>query len=625
MEIKKVGVIGCGLMGAGIAQVAAQAGYETIVRELNDEFLQKGLERISAFLDKGVEKKKLTQAKRDATWACLRGTTDLADLAECDLVIEVIFENMQAKQELFQELDGICHKDTILASNTSSLSIAEMAATTTRPDKVAGLHYFYPSVINQLLEIVAAEQTSPEVIEALLNFARVTGKVPIVVKDAPGFAVNRFFVPWLNEAARMLDEGLANIPTIDEAARETFRIGMGPFALMNATGIPIAYHSTNSLAGALGEFHAPAAALAAQFEAGQEWKLEGEIEEAAKAAVGERLLGTVFGVAAQLVEEGVASAEDTDRGALVGLRWARGPFAMMNKLGLDRALALVEQLAAHHASFAVPQLLRQQAATGQPWTLRDVKLEVRDGVATITMNRPEAMNALNDKVLRELKAAIAQVRDDPAVRAVIITGEGPAFVAGADIRTMLGAELDEIRRFTLFGQGVLNDIERLEKPVIAAINGFALGGGLELALACDIRLASTEARMGFPEVGLGIFPGLGGTQRTPRLIGKGLACELIFTGDHVGAEEAARMGLVNRVLPPQQLMAEARRLAKRIARQGPFAVGKAKTAINQALQTGLDDGLAFELEGVLATFETEDQKEGMTAFLERRRPEFKGR
>ncbi len=624
MEIKKVGVIGCGLMGAGIAQVAAQAGYETIVRELNDEFLQKGLGRISAFLNKGVEKKKLTQAKRDATWACIRGTTELADLAGCDLVIEVIFENMQAKQELFQELDGICHEDTILASNTSSLSITEMAATTTRPDKVAGLHYFYPSVINQLLEIVAAEQTSPEVIEALLNFARATGKVPIVVRDAPGFAVNRFFVPWLNEAARMLDEGLANIPTIDKAACETFRIGMGPFALMNATGIPIAYHSTSSLAEALGEFHTPAAALAAQFEAGQEWNLEGEIDEAAKAAVGERLLGTVFGVAAQLVDEGVATAEDTDRGALVGLRWARGPFAMMNKLGLDRALALVEQLAAHHASFAVPQLLRQQAATGQPWTLRDVKLEVRDGIATVTMNRPEAMNALNDKVLRELKAAIAQVRDDPAVRAVIITGEGPAFVAGADIRTMLDAGLDEIRRFTLFGQGVLNDIERLEKPVIAAINGFALGGGLELALACDIRLASTEARMGFPEVGLGIFPGLGGTQRTPRLIGKGRACELIFTGDHVGAEEAARMGLVNRVLPPQQLMIEARRLAKRIARQGPFAVGKAKMAINQALQTGLDDGLAFELEGVLTTFETEDQKEGMTAFLERRKPKFKG-
>ena len=628
MEIKKVGVIGCGLMGAGIAQVAAQAGYETIVRELNDELLEQGLERISAFLDKGVVKRKLTQTKRDATWARISGTTDMADLADSDLVIEAIIENMQVKRELFRELDSICQEDTIFASNTSSLSIAEMAAATGRPERVAGLHYFFPAVINQLLEVIVAEQTSPEVVEALLTFARATGKVPIVVKDAPGFAVNRFFVPWLNEAARMLGEGLANIPTIDEAAREAFRIGMGPFALMNATGIPIAYHCCESFAQGLGDFYAPAATLAAQFEAGQSWDLEGAsgdgADETGKAAVGERLLGVAFGIAAQLVEEGVATIEDTDRGALVGLRWVRGPFGMMNDLGLDRALELVEQLAVHHDSFAVPELLRKQAASGQPWTLRDVKLEVKGPIATITMNRPEAMNALNEKVLRELKWAMAQVRDDPNVRAVIITGEGPAFVAGADIRAMMAKNLVEIREFTQFGHGVLKDIETMEKPVIAAINGFALGGGLELALACDIRLASTEARMGFPEVGLGIFPGLGGTQRATHLIGKGRASELIFTGYQIGAEEAASMGLVNRVVPPHLLMGEARRLATRIAAQGPIAVGRAKAAINQALQADLDVGLAFELEAVTLTFGTEDQKEGMAAFVERRKPAFSG-
>jgi enoyl-CoA hydratase/3-hydroxyacyl-CoA dehydrogenase len=399
---------------------------------------------------------------------------------------------------------------------------------------------------------------------------------------------------------------------------------MGPFALMNATGIPIAYHCAESFAQALGDFYAPAATLAAQFQAGRPWDLAGEADETAKATVSERLLGVVFGIAAQLVEEGVASAEDTDRGALVGLRWARGPFGMMNDLGLDQSLVFVEQLAAHHDSFAVPELMRQQAATRQPWTLRDVKLEVRGPVATITMNRPEAMNALNEKVLHELKAAIARVRQDPNVRALIITGEGPAFVAGADIRAMMAKNLVEIRGFTQFGQGVLKDIEALEKPVIAAINGFALGGGLELALACDIRLASTEARMGFPEVGLGIFPGFGGTQRTTRLIGKGRASELIFTAYQIDAEEAARIGLVNRVMLPQQLMAEARRLAERIAGQGPIAVGRAKAAINQALQGGLDAGLDFELEAVTLTFGTEDQREGMAAFVERRPPEFRG-
>ena len=372
MDIKKVGVVGCGLMGAGIAQVTAQAGYDTIVRELNEELLEKGLGHISAFLDKGVERKKMTQAQRDAIWARISGTTDLADLADCDLVIEAIFEDMKVKQKLFRTLDGICYESAILTSNTSSLSIAEMAAATGRPEKVAGLHYFFPAVINQLLEIVATDQTASEVVETLLVFARATGKIPIVVKDAPGFAVNRFFVPWANEAARMLDEGLANIATIDQAAREAFRIGMGPFALMNATGIPIYYHCANSFAQALGNFYAPAAGLTAQFEAGQPWDLEGEVDQAAKAAVSERLLGVAFGLAAQLVEEGVATAEDTDRGALVGLRWARGPFGMMNDLGLDRALELVEQVAARYDSFTVPELLRRQAASGQPWTLRDV-------------------------------------------------------------------------------------------------------------------------------------------------------------------------------------------------------------------------------------------------------------
>jgi enoyl-CoA hydratase len=298
---------------------------------------------------------------------------------------------------------------------------------------------------------------------------------------------------------------------------------------------------------------------------------------------------------------------------------------MMNDMGLKRALELVEKIAAHYPTFKVPQVLRRMAAAGEKWVLRDVKLEVRDGIATILMNRPEAMNALNEKVLGELKQVIAQLRDDPAVRAVIVTGEGAAFVAGADIRAMLTKNDKEIREFIRFGQEVLSELEALPKPVIAAINGYALGGGLELALACDIRLASAESRMGFPEVGLGIFPGFGGTQRAPRLIGKGQASELILTGDQIGAEEAVRIGLVNRAVQPQQLMVEARKIAERIARQGPLAVSRAKGAIIQTLQTGQDAGLKYEWEVVSSTFGTEDQKEGMTAFLERRKPQFKGK
>jgi enoyl-CoA hydratase len=294
-------------------------------------------------------------------------------------------------------------------------------------------------------------------------------------------------------------------------------------------------------------------------------------------------------------------------------------------MGLKRALALMKPIEDKHPGF-IPDLLKKQAASGEPWTLRDVRLSVDGAVATITMSRPEALNALNNKVLHELKDALAQVRANRAVRVVIISGEGNAFIAGADIKEMqaLAAKPAAIRTFTEFGQGILRDIETLPQPVIAAINGFAIGGGLELALACDIRIASSDARLGFPEVGLGILPGLGGTQRTTRLAGRGVASELVFTGDLIGAEEAARMGLLNRVVAPAQLMETARQLADRIASRAPVAVAKAKASILATQQLPLDEGLAFEMDRASEVMTTPDRVEGMQAFIEKRKPLFTG-
>jgi enoyl-CoA hydratase/3-hydroxyacyl-CoA dehydrogenase len=400
---------------------------------------------------------------------------------------------------------------------------------------------------------------------------------------------------------------------------------MGPYKLINVSGVYLAYQAAVSLAESLGDFYTPATHLRELYESGQLWDLSGEVDPACKDAVAERLLAVVCGVAARVVEEGVATVEDVDRGATTGLRWAKGPFAIMNDLGLKRALAMMKPIEARHPGF-IPDLLKKQAASGKPWTLRGVRLSVDGAIAYITMSRPEALNALNNKVLHELKDALAQVRANCAVRAVIISGEGNAFIAGADIKEMqaLAAEPAAIRTFTEFGQSVLRDIETLPQPVIAAINGFALGGGLELALACDIRIASSEARFGFPEVGLGILPGLGGTQRATRLAGRGFSSELIFTGDLIGAEEAARMGLLNRVVAPAQLMETARELADRIASRAPLAVAKAKTAILATQQLPLDEGLVFELECAIEAMATPDRVEGMQAFIEKRKPVFTG-
>ena len=626
MRIGKVGVVGCGLMGSGIAQTAAEGGFTTIVREPTQELLDKGVERIRGFLAKGVEKGKTSSARRDEVWARIKGTTHLSDLADCDLVIEAITEVREAKLALFAELDRVCKPDAIFATNTSSFRVAEVAAATKRPNLVGGLHYFFPPVINKLLEVIRTRETAPEVMEALLNFGRLTGKLPILVLDSPGFAVNRVFIAWYNEAIRMLDEGVANIPTIDAAACEAFGISMGPYKLINVSGVPLAYHAAVSLTESIGTFYTPATHLRELFESDKLWDLSGEVEPARKQAVANRLLAVVCGVAARVVAEGVAAVEDVDRGATIGLRWAKGPFAIMNDLGLKRAMALMKPIEDKHPGF-IPALLKKQAASGKPWALRDVRLSVDGAIAYITMSRPEALNALNGKVLHELKDALAQVRANHAVRAVIFSGEGNAFIAGADIKEMqaLADKPAAIRAFTEFGQGVLRDIESLPQPVIAAINGFALGGGLELALACDIRIASADARLGFPEVGLGILPGLGGTQRTTRLAGRGVASQLVFSGDLIGAEEAARMGLLNRVVAPAQLMETARALADRIASRAPVAIAKAKGAILATQQLSLDKGLVFELERACEVMATPDRVEGMQAFIEKRKPVFAGK
>lgn len=256
----------------------------------------------------------------------------------------------------------------------------------------------------------------------------------------------------------------------------------------------------------------------------------------------------------------------------------------------------------------------------------NIILEKENDLAVLTVNRPKALNALNKDTLQEIKAAVEDVSNDPAIKVLIITGSGDkAFVAGADISYMQDFNVTEGRAFGQLGQQVFRFIELMEKPVIAAVNGFALGGGCELALSCDIRLASENALFGQPEVGLGITPGYGGTQRLPRLIGEGRAKELIFSSSNMKADDAYRVGLVNHVYKADELMSEAKKLAAKITKQAPVAVGYSKTAINKGLQVDLDTAMQIEADLFGMCFATADQKEGMKAFIEKRKPDFKAR
>lgn len=251
--------------------------------------------------------------------------------------------------------------------------------------------------------------------------------------------------------------------------------------------------------------------------------------------------------------------------------------------------------------------------------LKNVILEKEGHLAIVTINRPKALNALNSETLKDLDTVLEDLENDSNVYAVIVTGAGEkSFVAGADIAEMKDLSEEQGKEFGILGNNVFRRLEKLDKPVIAAVSGFALGGGCELAMSCDIRIASEKAKFGQPEAGLGITPGFGGTQRLARIVGPGKAKELIYTCDLINAEEAYRIGLINKIVPLENLMNEAKAMASKIAANAPKAVKYCKDAIDRGMQVDIDSAILIEAEDFGKCFATEDQKEGMTAFLERR-------
>ncbi len=237
MEIKNVGIVGCGLMGSGIVELVAKNGYNVVVREINDDFLQKGLARIQGSLGRAVERGKLSAADRDATWARIKGTTNMADLAKSDLVIEAAIENLELKKSIFKELDAVTRPDIILGSNTSSLAVIEMASMTRKPDRVLGLHFFNPVPVMPLLEMVRTFLTSEETYQTARQFGEGLGKTVIVSKDAPGFIVNALLVPYLLDAVRMYENGFASKEDIDTGIRLGLNHPMGPLTLLDFVGL----------------------------------------------------------------------------------------------------------------------------------------------------------------------------------------------------------------------------------------------------------------------------------------------------------------------------------------------------------------------------------------------------
>jgi enoyl-CoA hydratase / 3-hydroxyacyl-CoA dehydrogenase len=625
-----VAVLGAGNMGSGIGQAFAQAGFSVRLYDLTEPLVEKARARIESTLSGAVERKKLSAADRDRVQSRLFFSTDLSAVTrDARVIVEAVFEEEKVKRALFDQLAPTISDETIVATNTSSLSVTRLQEPFPHPERFAGLHFFYPAAINRLVEVVGGAQTSDSTVSALETLSYRLRKIPIRTADRAGFAVNRFFVPYLNEATRLAEEEVANLATIEQVGRELFGTKLGPFELMNQTGVTIAYHSIGSLERAFGAAYAPTALLKRQYEAGTPWPWKESTPDPVRAeAVRERFRGLVFGIATRLVEERVASPEATDRGAVVGLRWQKGPFGLMSDLGLTQALYEVESYAARFpGNFPVSPELHARVRSGDTrWPLRLVRVEREGPVAWVLLDRPEVLNAVNSQVLEQLNETFTALAEVPELRVVVLAGSSPVFAAGADIAEMVDKDVAAGRAFGFAGQAVCKRIEEFRTPVIALVEGYALGGGLELALACDFIVAAAGARLGLPEVKVGIHPGWGGASRLTRLVGRANAKYVVFTGrEDLTAEEAFGLGIVTRVVPAEAARDDVTRIARQIAERAPLGVQWVKSVVNRAIDSPLDSSLRLEGESAGHTFATRDRTEGMKAFLERRKPVFEGK
>jgi enoyl-CoA hydratase/3-hydroxyacyl-CoA dehydrogenase len=690
--IQSVAIVGAGNMGSGIAQKSAQEEFDVQMVDREQQWVDRGQGIIADFLSEAVERRIFSPNQVDEIKNRITGVVGVENTAEnTDLVIEAVFEDFDIKTAVFNTLDKVCGPDTILASNTSSLSVNALAEATGRADRFVGLHFFYHPAKNRLIEVIPAESSSQETIDKVVQYCKMLGKVVIVCSDRPGFVVNRFFVPWLNEACLLLQEGVATAAQIDAAACKAFRIGLGPFGLMNLTGPPIALHSTDYLAEQLSTpRYNGAQNLRDLIEANAQWDVSGDKEYSSEQydLISERLFGVVFGVAAQIVEEGVCSMEDVDRGAKVGLRWAKGPFELMNKIGIEKAHSMAQSysqlcvLEDGTETWKVPAFFKRQSESKSPWNFSYVDTSISHGIATITINRPEAMNALNETVVAQLGAAVKQVNADDSVHTIVLDGAGKAFVAGADVKFFVDKiradSIDDIYEFTANGHEVLNSIENSSKTTIALTTGLALGGGLELALTCDYRIGTRRTQFRFPETSIGIYPGLGGSQRPAKICGIPAARWAVLGGNFMTAQVASDLGLLTHLVEvssvescisdcaklgkpenkypgtPAQADSQVAKFAsqfysdtnmkpllmgqcpegfdsedKTISRQlknlkfaAPIALSMASDLIDVTATNSLQDGLNMELSKLHDIFATNDALEGLSALIEGRRPTY---
>jgi enoyl-CoA hydratase/3-hydroxyacyl-CoA dehydrogenase len=665
----KAAVVGAGTMGGQIAQTIASAGFPVVLKDVKQELVDAGLTEArnvtQGQVGRLVKKGKLTEeqaaAQVDEVVGRITGTTTYEGFGDVDFVVEAVPERMDIKQAVFAELDAATPGHAILASNTSGLSITEIGDATLRPDKVVGFHYFWPASLMPLIEIVEGDDTSSETIQAAITFAQAIKKQPITCAEVPGFVVNRILNAGSSEIWRDQEEQGLSIKKIDEGVGAANVVPMGPYFLMNVVGLDTVIHVAENMRDAYGErFYVPSniQQLVAEGKLGAKTGNNGVYSPEGEANIAdgnepnieelvEKLVLKTFVEAALVLEEGVATHRDIDFGMMAGagLDPRRGllpPFLKADVEGLDTVLERLEQAEEKWGErFAAPTILRRLVAQGrlgqktgqgfyaypQPDAEQPagenavIKLESRGDVAIAWLANGQ-MNSIAPQVIEDLRKVWEKVKAD-GVRSLVIASSNPfLFSAGADIKAF--TQMDEAGGAQLLqdAHALLREMETTGIATIAAVNGLAYGGGNELAMATDVRIAAQSAVFGQPEIKLGIIPGFGGTQRLPRLVGENKALEMNMIGDPITAEEAFEFGLVNRAVVDHELFDTALAWARKLAEAAPLALQQVKTV---SAAGDLDAGIEAEKQAFARVFQSEDGKEGIGAFLGKRKPVWQGR
>jgi enoyl-CoA hydratase/3-hydroxyacyl-CoA dehydrogenase len=656
MFVFKAAVVGAGTMGGQIAQTIAAAGIPVVLKDVEQDLVDAGLAEARKVTEsqvgKLVQRGKLDESAGAAQVAAvvdrIDGTTEYDGFGDVDFVIEAVPERMEIKQTVFSDLDAITPGHAILASNTSSLSITEIGEATSRPEKVCGFHYFYPASVMRLIEVIEGDDTESETLQTAVAFAQAIRKMPITCAEVPGFVVNRILNSALSEVWRMQEEQQLSISKIDEAVTGSKTAPMGPFHLSDQLGLDTILHVAEYLdASYPGRMHVHggmrdlvAAGKLGAKTGGDGFYRNGDAQLPGEGDPDPEELADRFNLkalveACLLVEEDVVSTKDVDLGMMAGAGLMPPPFARADGAGLDEVVGRLERAAEEWGERFVPPLLlrrlvnqgRRGLKSGQGFFAykrpdedgfaqgETVTLETRGDIAIAWLDSPP-MNALSPKVVQDLHAVWDHVRDGGAIRALVIASANPqVFCAGADIKSFTQLDEETGRAFIAEGHGLLRDMERSGIATIAAVNAIAFGGGCELAMGCDVRIAARSALFGQPEINLGILPGLGGTQRLPRLVGTNKALEMNLSGDPVSAGEAYEFGLVNRVVPDHELFDTALAWARKLAGQAPESVERIKRV---STDPALDAGIEAEKDAFAAALASEDAREGISAFLEKR-------